>query len=174
MPVESPAADINYVYHYDGLALNIYFANSGLLVEAIPDLNSTRSCCYINAAKYIGVPVLDGAGNVIILSGKTDVSVDGISTWGYNSRPITSFSVARQNVNWSTSATYMTQPALANGVIYAGTGASVSFDAIDLNSHQSVWFYPYPGAIALTEQGYLIISVGAQYSNGTIQVVKLV
>ena len=56
-----------------------------------------------------------------------------------NSRALINFSVAGNAVRWSTLRTYMTQPATAKGIVYAGSNAPKSFDAIDEATGQVLW-----------------------------------
>lgn len=134
----TPAVDASRVYHYDGTALVTYDTATGLKLSSINDPNNPPQ-----GYSHNGAPMLGLADSVISFSGGT------FSTFGSSdassARRLINFSVANNRVHWRTARTYITQPATAKGVIYAGSNTPKSFDAIDEATGQVLWSWvPQP------------------------------
>jgi outer membrane protein assembly factor BamB len=72
-------------------------------------------------------------------SGRASSSVEQFGT-----RPLINFSTVGNAVRWRTTRTYITQPATAKGVVYAGSNTPKSFDAIDEATGQVLWSWVPP------------------------------
>ena len=129
----TPAVDQSRVYHYDGTALVTYDVATGLKLSSTSDPYNPSQ-----GYSYHGAPMLGQADSVTTFSG--GVFSGGLSSVEQsNSRALINFSVAGNAVRWSTLRTYMTQPATAKGIVYAGSNAPKSFDAIDEATGQVLW-----------------------------------
>ena len=84
-------------------------------------------CCYMQ----ITAPVLGTGGtNVIAFSGDQFSGQASSSAGGYYARSLINFNLDQRNISWRTTNTYITQPALVNSTLFAGTLANPSLDAI--------------------------------------------
>lgn len=130
----TPAADAGGVYHHNGEALSIVSPSNGAVVATIADPLGSSS-----AYSYHGAPVIGGRQNVLAFakgafSGRASSNVEQ-----YESRVISSFDIAARRYEWSTGHAYMTAPAVAGGVIYAGRNDEPAFDAIDERTGATLW-----------------------------------
>ncbi|NOT87057.1 MAG: PQQ-binding-like beta-propeller repeat protein [Lysobacter sp.] len=130
----TPAVDQSRVYHYDGTALVTYDTATGLKLSSTSDpYNPGQSY------SYHGAPMLGRPDSVTAFSGGAFSGYGLSSVEQYGTRPLINFSVANNTARWRTARTYMTQPATAKGVVYAGSNAPKSFDAIDEATGQVLW-----------------------------------
>lgn len=130
----TPAVDDNNVYHYDGIGLKVYNAATGASVANINDPYQPGW-----GYSYHASPMLGSADNVIAYSGGAFSGLGSSSAEQYDSRPLVNYSVTGYNTRWRTQKTYLTTPATAGGVIYAGSNNPKSFDAIDEATGQVLW-----------------------------------
>jgi outer membrane protein assembly factor BamB len=130
----TPAVDGKYVYHYSGLGLDVYGVADGALVTSIPDPYGPAS-----GYSYHAAPILGSPDNVIAFSGGAFSGRASSSTEQYDSRRLVNFSIQGQTTRWITQQPYLTAPALAKGVIYAGRNAPKSLDAISEATGKVLW-----------------------------------
>lgn len=147
----SPAATEQNVFYYSGKALTVY-KRSGERLITIQDAAGAISA---NSSDYRAVPVIGSGSNVIALSGTQFTGHAGSSPAGGSLRPIVNlvWGGANPGTAWLSEGTYLTQPALANGVVYAGSGAiyagsgySARFDAIDEITGKVLWSWTPPNS----------------------------
>ena len=169
----------------------------------------------MNGYEYFGGPVLGSKRNAISFAGGAFSGHASSSTEQYDQRVLSSFDLAGRRYNWSTANRYLTTPAVADGVLYAGRNMPSVLDAmdeatgkvlwswfppessetihrniivtrnllfvstdravyaIDLATRKSVWRYAEPGALALSADRTLYISVGAVTSTGKLVAIRL-
>lgn len=132
--MSTPAVDGRYAYHYSGLGLDVYAVADGSRVASIPDPYGPGW-----GYSYHGSPILGAADNVIALSGGAFSGRASSSAEQYDSRRLVNYSVQGASTRWITANAYLTTPALAKGVIYAGRNAPKSFDAISEATGQVLW-----------------------------------
>jgi outer membrane protein assembly factor BamB len=135
--MSTPAVDDAYAYHYSGTALEVRSAATGQSVATIVDPQ-----VFDSGYSYHGAPVLGSADHIIAFSGGAFSGRASSSTEQYGSRPLVNFSLAGRSIRWRSGHTYLTQPAVANGVVYAGRNNPKSFDAIDERTGQLLWSWP--------------------------------
>jgi hypothetical protein len=148
----TPAVDQEQVYYYNGSALFVYRRADGSRVASIRDTNATNNA---NSSDAISAPVLGSSNNVLVLSGTQFTGLGGSSAAGGSSRQIVNFGLGGANIGplWITADRYLTQPALVDGVIYAGTGSiytgattgyTARFDAISESTGKVLWSWTPP------------------------------
>ena len=127
--LSTPAVDQSRVYHYSGTALVTYDAATGSRLSSISDPYNPAQGYDRNSA-----PMLGRADSVTAFSGGN-----------YGTRPLINFSVTGNAARWRTRRSYVTQPATAKGIVYAGSNTPRSFDAIDEATGQILWSWiPQP------------------------------
>ena len=96
---------------------------------------------------YFGAPVIAGSGDVVAYSGpgNTDGFMYG-STEPPRSRQIVDYKRATDTLGWATAQSYLTTPAVANGVLYAARNGPASFDAIDMATGKVSWSWTPPSS----------------------------
>lgn len=142
--MSTPAVDGNNVYHYSGTSLEVYSAATGVPVASITDPQVSAS-----GYSYHGAPMLGAPDHITTFSGGAFSGRASSSTEQYESRPLTSFSLVNQAMRWRSSNAYLTAPAVANGVVYAGRNNPKSLDALDEHTGRVLW--SWPGSAADTE-----------------------
>lgn len=135
----TPAVDQSRAYYYDGTALVTYETATGMRLSSTPDPYSPVQGYSHHGAPMLGLPdsVTTFSGGAF--SGRASSSVEQFAT-----RPLINFSVENNTVRWRTARTYMTQPASAKGVVYAGSNTPKSFDAIDEATGRVLWSWVPP------------------------------
>lgn len=213
----TPAVDQEQVYYYNGQRLYVYRRADGARVTAVGGITDSGLSVGLYA---VTAPVLGSANNVLVMGGTASIGVGGTSTANTVPRRIANIALTVPNVGqtWTSTGAYLTQPALAAGVVYAGTDGIFSaphFDAVsektgqvlwswtppatekrflgnvvatknlvfvstddhlyalDVATHQMVWQAPYPGALAISANGTLVIATGGWLSNGGVVAFKL-
>ncbi len=131
----TPAMDDKFMYAYTTNVLNIIdrktFAHT-----TIADPAPTSTCCY----SYIGAPMLSTARNrVVALSGDNFSGRASSSTGGFYARALVSFDIAGGSLEWRSADTYMTQPALAHGKVFAGSNAPLRLAALNETDGKVAW-----------------------------------
>lgn len=132
--MSTPAVDDRHVYHYSGLGLEVYGKADGNLVASIPDPYGPGW-----GYSYHGSPILGSADHVIAFSGGAFSGRASSSVEHYESRRLVNFSVENRNTRWISARAYLTTPALAKGVVYAGRNAPKSLDAISEATGEVLW-----------------------------------
>jgi outer membrane protein assembly factor BamB len=135
----APAADRRNLYHHSGNALYVLDRTTGAEVARIADPLVTDSA----GGSYHGGPLLGNKGLVIAYSGGAFSGRASSSTEHYGQRVLTAFDPVARRVVWSSAASYLTMPAVADGVIYVGNSSSL--DALDEATGEVLWrFTPDP------------------------------
>ena len=137
--MSTPAVDESRVYHYDGNALVTYDTATGVKLSTISD-PSNPGWGYA----YHGAPVLGLPDSVTAFSGGASSGRASSSVEHSGPRSLINFSVANNAVRWRTTRMYMTHPATAKGVVYAGSNTPKSIDAIDEATGQILWSWVPP------------------------------
>lgn len=109
----TPAVDDSHVYHHTGTSLSIIDRATGTVSATIADPAGATSTGY----SYHGSPVIGGRNNVLAFaknafSGRASSNVEQ-----YDQRVISSFNRNTRRYEWSTTNTYLTAPAVSDGVI---------------------------------------------------------
>jgi len=141
--MSTPALDGERAYFYSGTGLEVYSAASGQRLASIADPYAPGQ-----GYSHHGAPMLGSPDHVISFSGGAFSGRASSSVEQFGSRPLVNFSVAGAAARWRTAAAYLTQPATARGVIYAGRNAPKSFDAIDEATGQVLWSWAGPATDA--------------------------
>lgn len=135
--MSTPAVDGNYVYHYSGASLEVYSAATGVPVASITDPQVSAS-----GYSYHGAPMLGAPDHITTFSGGAWSGRASSSIEQYESRLLTNFSLINRAMRWRSNYPYLTAPAVANGVIYAGRNNPKSLDALDEHTGQMLWSWP--------------------------------
>jgi outer membrane protein assembly factor BamB len=136
--MSTPAVDSNYAYHYNGHSLEVYSAATGVAVASITDPQVAVSGFY----SYHGSPMLGSDDHIMAFSGGAFSGRASSSTEQYGSRPLTNFSLAARAMRWRSNHAYLTAPAVANGVVYAGRNNPKSLDALNERTGEVLWSWP--------------------------------
>ena len=140
----TPAVDQSRAYYYDGNALVTYDTATGLKLSSTSDPYNPGQ-----GYSHHGAPMLGMTDSVTTFSGGAFSGRASSSVEQYDTRPLINFSVANNAVRWRTMRAYMTQPATAKGVVYAGSNTPKSFDAIDEATGQILWSWvPQPSDLS--------------------------
>lgn len=135
----TPAVSGNRSYVYVGGALRIVNQRTGQLLKSIPDPAPD-----VYGYSHLAAPMLTPRGRVITFSGDSFSGRASASTGGYYERSLLSFDPAANALEWRTASRYITQPAWANGVVYAGALNQARLDAIDESNGQVLWSWQAP------------------------------
>ena len=139
----TPAADQHYAYQYgavgSGGGLNVFDRASGALVTFIGDPFWAGGSYSVFSA-----PVLGANGDVLSFSGLGFSGLAASSSEQYESRVIVSYDIAKQAYAWRTQNSYLTHPALANGVVYAARNAPATLDAMSEADGHIEWSWTPP------------------------------
>lgn len=206
----TPAVFRDYVLHQNGAILSAINRRTGDIEFQIDDTRGTSS-----GYSYHGSPIVYGqvalayAGGAF--SGRASSNVEQ-----YDSRPLSAFDLASRTYLWSSENSYLTQPAVKDGVVYIGSkslgrldaldiatgkilwswkpidtnetemhrnvivtdnlvfvSTNLKVHAIDIGTKSSVWNYPSPGMLAISDNKTLLIVTGARESNGNLAAIKL-
>lgn len=137
---QTPAVDQQNVYYYDGYTLNVLDRATGASARSIADPNYSW-----RGYGYIAAPVLDGAGNVVALSGS--------SSYPWWPRPITKFTAAGASTLGASDG-YRTNPVVANGIVYAA--GETRLDAINEANGAVAWSWTPPDNSGLSYQANVV------------------
>jgi hypothetical protein len=158
---ESPAADAQLVYYFSGGALFGMSRTTGAVVHKISNpFFSSAGLSYFGF--YYGAPILDGAGHVFTFSDNRSLN---------QPLPLVAFSTDKDSVLWRTSGSYVGDPALHDGKLYAIRTNSSIIDiinttdgsvtgSIDLGSGKG----PLTGNVVLTASHLFVASSTATYA----------
>jgi outer membrane protein assembly factor BamB len=138
--MSTPAVDATRVYHYSGNSLEIYDRLTGASIASILDPFGSSS-----GYSYHAAPVLGNRGNVIAFAGGAFSGRASSNVEQYGQRVFSSFDIEDETFEWATSNAYLTAPALADGMIYAGRNSPMSFDAISEATGQVLWSWAPSG-----------------------------
>jgi outer membrane protein assembly factor BamB len=144
----TPAVDAHYAYQY-GVgyvggaatgALSVFDRTNGALVTVIADPFWPGLTSYDN----FSAPIIGADGDVISFSGFGFSGRAASSSEQYESRVIVSYNISHQAYSWRTENSYLTHPAIANGVIYAARNAPPTLDAISEADGHIEWSWTPP------------------------------
>lgn len=130
----TPAVDDTYVYHYNGSALFLIDRATGVTTSTIADpfgFNSNND--------YHAAPVIGTRNNVVAFAGGAYNGYASSNIEAYQQRVLSSFNISTKSYEWSTSHTYLTAPAVTNGVIYAARNNPMALDAIEEATGHVLW-----------------------------------
>lgn len=126
-PYASPAVDTQHVYYHSACCLEVLDRQSGARVASILNQNSDAS--YLESRMQ---PVLIGSrGNVLAFS----------YTPAPAKRFLSSFNIAGKVREWVSTKSYLPNPAVASGVVYATyiEDSQLKLDALDEATGQVLW-----------------------------------
>ena len=144
---ETPAVDQNYVYYSTGAA---YGSNSKIEI-----LNRADGTHYAeisdplgswNGYSYFGAPILGAANSLIAYSGEAGTGFALSSSETTTSRLLARFDVSAKSLLWHTTSAYITTPAYAKGIIYAGQNNPLRLDAISEADGSVAWSWTPPAS----------------------------
>ncbi|KQM60097.1 MULTISPECIES: outer membrane protein assembly factor BamB family protein [unclassified Sphingomonas] len=144
----TPAADERYVYYYSG-ALDVFDRATGAKAMSIPD-----PFWQWNGYSYRGGPMLGSAGHVIAYSGS------GGGTYAL-SLPLVDYDTVGAKVRWRSAGLYSTIPAVARGVVYAGSTTLNRLDAISEEDGTVRWSWTPPAGESFI--GNVIVTNGCVF-----------
>jgi outer membrane protein assembly factor BamB len=140
----TPAADQQYAYQYGVVGnsggLNVFDRSGGALVTFITDPFWPGSSSY----DVFSAPAIGANGDVISFSGGGFSGQAASSSEQYESRVIVSYDIANQAYKWRTQNSYLTHPAIANGVVYAARNAPATLDAMSEADGHIEWSWTPP------------------------------
>jgi len=142
--MNTPAADDDFAYAYNGGTLNVFNAADGSLFTSIgPNPGGVQ-------IDYNGTPMLGSADHVLAYS--------GASNYGPGQRQLLDYSVADQAIRWMSTALYSHYPAVAKGVVYATSNETHTLDALDEATGRRLWswkpseqFFDFVGNVVVTD-----------------------
>jgi outer membrane protein assembly factor BamB len=129
--MSTPAVDDVRAVHYGSQALDVYDVATGEPTVSIPDPYVPEPH---GGFSYHGAPMMGGTDSVTAFSG-TDY---------YGGRYLVNFSIDEARARWRSQRRYSTQPAVVDGVLYAGSNNPKSFDAIDEATGRVLWSWVPP------------------------------
>lgn len=138
--MSTPAVDEDNTYYHTGASLVIWNRLSGEWVATIADPFATAT-----GYSYHGSPMLGGRNNVVAFAGSSFSGLASASAEQYEQRVLSSFNIGSKTWEWATRDAYITQPAVANGVIYAARNRPNYLDAMDETTGKVLWSWsPMP------------------------------
>lgn len=129
----TPAVDDAYVYNHTGSVLYLMDKTTGATLFSIDDPFGSSDY------SYHGAPILGGRDNIVAYAGGAFSGRASSNVEQYGQRVLTSFNIDTASYEWSTAFTYLTTPAIANGVIFAARNDPMSLDAIDEATGAILW-----------------------------------
>jgi hypothetical protein len=139
---ETPAADAQFVYYYNGEGLDVFRRSNGALAVTIPDPGHSW-----NGYDYWGAPVLLADGSVAAYSGTTG-GAQFLDTSYDVSRPIVRYLPSAGTIAWRTVDKYRTVLAARGALIFAARNdPTPRLDAINVSDGSIAWSWtPPPGS----------------------------
>lgn len=139
---ETPAADAQFVYYYNGEGLDVFRRSDGALAVTIPDPGHVW-----NGYDYAGAPVLLADGSVAAYSGTTG-GAQFLDTSYDVSRPIVRYLPSAGAIAWRTIDKYRTVLAARGALIFAARNQPTPrLDAINIADGSIAWSWtPTPGS----------------------------
>ncbi len=134
--MSTPAVDANYAYYYSGVGLEVYDVSDGTSVASIADPYHPAQ-----GYSYHAAPMLGSNDTIIAFSGGAFSGRAAASVEQYDSRPLLNFSLQNRATRWLSQNSYLTQPAVAKGMIYAGrNGADAGCP--ERSTGEVLWSWP--------------------------------
>ncbi|WP_460735343.1 outer membrane protein assembly factor BamB family protein [Lysobacter tyrosinilyticus] len=121
----TPAADDDFAYAYNGSTLNVFNAANGSLFTSIgPSPSGVQT-------DYNGTVMLGSTDHVMAYNGTTFATTE--------KRQLLNYSVAGQALRWMSISLYSNYPAVAKGVVYATSNETHTLDALDEATGRLLW-----------------------------------
>jgi len=131
----TPAMDDDALYFYTTDRLNVLDRKT-FAGTSISDPAPSSTCCY----SYIGASMLSLARKrVVTLSGDNFSGRASASTGGYYSRSLVSFDLVGGVLEWRSTDLFITQPAMAKGLIFAGSDTPLRLAALNETDGSLAW-----------------------------------
>ncbi len=146
-PWATPSVDSQNLYFHSACCLEILDRQTGTVVASIA--NPSADATYTTRTLFS--PTLLGTrGNVLGLA----------LTRTPGKRSLSSFSIARKSLEWTSALDYGAYPAVANGVIYATRVENnrVSLHALDETTGQPLWTWTPPDAEGQYTHAYNVVA----------------
>jgi outer membrane protein assembly factor BamB len=137
----TPTAVGSQVLYYSGSTLEIFDRASGASTATVVD-PTTNLAGY----SYHAAPMLGGRNNVVAFSGGSFSGRASANVEHFDERQLVSFNLGTRSFEWASPNKYLTQPAVADGVIYAGGSNPLTLDALDEVSGKVLWRWRGTGA----------------------------
>ena len=126
----TPAADDDFAYAYNGSTLNVFNAGNGTLFASIgPSAQGVQT---------------DYHGTVMLGSPDHAMAYNGASYGATAKRQLLNYSVAGKKMRWMSIALYTNYPAVAKGVVYATSNETYTLDALDEATGRLLWSWKPP------------------------------
>lgn len=139
----TPASDGRHDYAYAGGRLNIIERGTGAFTWVYDPAPTTTGY------SYIGAPVVTPRRRVIALSGENFSGRASSSTGGYYERELVSFDPQARTVEWRSQDQFITQPAVAHGLVFAGSSSQMRLEALSEIDGVEQWSWrPEDGSTA--------------------------
>lgn len=124
------AADAKNVYYYAGATLGVIDRVSGALLQSIKDPFYQQ-----NFYDYYGGPILGSRGNVMAYSGNRSSQTPSV---------LVNWAIADGSVAWRSGDSYVTSPAVGDGMVYLARNQPGRLDALDEASGTVRWSWSPP------------------------------
>lgn len=139
--MSTPAVNDEHAVMYGGASLDVYDVETGERTASIPDPHVLEPG---SSMTYHGAPMMGSADSVTAFSGGAFSGRASSSAEHYDSRYLVNFSIQDSRIRWRSQRRYLTHPATADGVVYAGSNDPKSFDAIDEATGRVLWSWVPP------------------------------
>lgn len=144
MDQQAAAVDATHAYAYGwtatGVGLSVVDLATGRVTSTIADPFSTSLSDY----SMFSAPVVGASGDVLNYSGGGFSGRAASSSEEYGQRPLVSYDTVNGRVGWRSAQSYLTQPALGNGVVYIARNNSSALDALDEADGHLLWSWTFP------------------------------
>lgn len=139
------AADSDGIYHHTADRM-VKLDASGNIVSSVNDPNGSSGTTGKFSAPVILDANLVGSYSDDSFSGRASGNVEH-----FDQRNFTVFDMDSETLLWTTSRTYLTHPALRDGVIYLAGNAPATLDALDADTGNILWSWTMPAEWADSE-----------------------
>lgn len=131
--MHTPALDARSAYVAASGSLHVIDRASGTISYTIVDPQAGLG------SSHHGAPLLGSRGNVVTWSGDAFSGRASASTGPFEARALIGHDLASRSVTWRSAQHYITQPALAKGVIYAASRSPLRLAALDEATGRVLW-----------------------------------
>jgi len=136
----TPAADAQYVYQYGVGALRVMDRVTGALAASITDPFASGFTGY----SIFSAPMIGASNDVIVFSNAGFSGRAASSSEQGASRVLVSYNISAHSYSWRSANAYLTHPAIASGVIYAGRNGPMALDALSETDGHVIWSWTPP------------------------------
>jgi len=136
----TPAVDAQYVYQYGVGALKVMDRVTGVPVATITDPFASGFTGY----SIFSAPMIGASNDVIVFSNAGISGRAASSSEQSGSRVLVSYNISARAYSWRSANAYLTHPAIANGVVYAGRNAPMALDALSETDGHVLWSWTPP------------------------------